>query len=425
MKKLRMKVLAIMVATFGLGVHAQTTFEEISADLNKAGGVYLAYPKVEAKLTPAPKGYKPFYVSHYGRHGSRYLLGDRDYLWVLQLMQKADAVNGLTTLGKDVLNRLEQVWAEAQGRAGDLTPLGVRQHQGIAERMAKNFPEVFRGKRHVSARSTVVYRCAMSMVAFGDRLKGLYPQLDISYEMSEKYMNYLNYHSDKSNAFTHGEKGPWVEEYRKFEEAQVKSDRLVASLFSDADFIRCEVNPRDLMWSLYWIAVDMQDIETPLSFYDLFTAQEMFDLWQCVNYRFYIGNANPLASKGLVMANSKSLVQNIIESADSAIKNRSIAATLRFGHDGNVIPLLALLQVENFDVSVAGPAEVYKHWCDFKASPMAANIQIVFFDNKKGDILVKFLHNEKEVHVAVKTDMWPYYRWNDVREYYLDRLSKL
>ena len=125
MKKLRMKVLAIMVATFGLGVHAQTTFEEISADLNKAGGVYLAYPKVEAKLTPAPKGYKPFYVSHYGRHGSRYLLGDRDYLWVLQLMQKADAVNGLTTLGKDVLNRLGQVWAEAQGRAGDLTPLGV------------------------------------------------------------------------------------------------------------------------------------------------------------------------------------------------------------------------------------------------------------------------------------------------------------
>lgn len=119
------------------------------------------------------------------------------------------------------------------------------------------------------------------------------------------------------------------------------------------------------------------------------------------------------------------MVQNIIESADSAIKNRSIAATLRFGHDGNVIPLLALLQVENFDVSVAGPAEVYKHWCDFKASPMVANIQIVFFENKKGDILVKFLHNEKEVHVAVKTDMWPYYHWNDVREYYLDRLSKL
>ena len=421
----RLKTLAVVLAIFCLGVNAQTTFEEISADLNKAGGVYLAYPTVETKQTPAPKGYKPFYVSHYGRHGSRYLLSDRDYQWIIQLMEKAEIVNGLTPLGHDVLKRLNMVWEEAQGRAGDLTPLGVRQHQGIAERMSKNFPEVFRGKRHVSARSTVVYRCAMSMVAFGDRLKQLNPQLDMSYEMSEKYMSCLNYHSARSNAFTHGKKGPWVEEYRKFEEAQVHPDRLVSTLFSNADFIRCEVNPSELMWGLYWIAVDMQDMETPVSFFDLFTAKEMFDLWQCVNYRFYMGNANPLASNGIVMANAKSLVENILESADAAIKDRSIAATLRFGHDGNVIPLLALLQIENFDVAVAGPAEVYKHWCDFKATPMASNVQIVFFENKAGDILVKFMHNENEVHVPVKTDQWPFYHWNDVKEYYQKRLSTL
>lgn len=421
----RLKTLAVVLAIFCLGVNAQTTFEEISADLNKAGGVYLAYPTVETKQTPAPKGYKPFYVSHYGRHGSRYLLSDRDYQWIIQLMEKAETVNGLTPLGHDVLKRLNMVWEEAQGRAGDLTPLGVRQHQGIAERMSKNFPEVFSGKRHVSARSTVVYRCAMSMVAFGDRLKQLNPLLDMSYEMSEKYMSYLNYHSARSNAFTHGKKGPWVEEYRKFEEAQVHPDRLVSTLFSNADFIRCEVNPSELMWGLYWIAVDMQDMETPVSFFDLFTAKEMFDLWQCVNYRFYMGNANPLASNGIVMANAKSLVENILESADAAIKDRSIAATLRFGHDGNVIPLLALLQIENFDVAVAGPAEVYKHWCDFKATPMASNVQIVFFENKARDILVKFMHNENEVHVPVKTDQWPFYHWNDVKEYYQKRLSTL
>lgn len=421
----RIKTVAFLLATFCLGVNAQTTFEEICADLNKAGGVYLAYPKVEAKQTPAPKGYKPFYVSHYGRHGSRYLLGDRDYNWIIKLMEKAETVNGLTPLGQDVLKRLNLVWEEAQGRAGDLTPLGVRQHQGIAERMSKNFPEVFRGQRKVSARSTVVYRCAMSMVAFGDRLKGLNPQLNMSYEMSDKYMSYLNYHSERSNAFTHGKKGPWVEEYRKFEEAQVQPNRLVNSLFSNADFIRCEVNPNELMWGLYWIAVDMQDMETPVSFFDLFTAKEMFDLWQCVNYRFYMGYANPLASNGIVMANAKSLVENILESADAAIKDRSIAATLRFGHDGNVIPLLALLQIENFDVAVAGPTEVYKHWCDFKATPMASNVQIVFFENKAGDILVKFMHNENEVHVPVKTDHWPFYHWNDVKDYYQKRLSTL
>lgn len=422
---LRIKTLALMLATVSLGAHAQTTFEEISADLNKAGGVYLAYSSVDAKPTPAPKGYKPFYVSHYGRHGSRYLISDKDYQWVVQLMHKADSADALTPLGKDVLNRLDLVWAEADGHGGDLTPLGVRQHQGIAERMYNNYPEVFRGKRHISARSTLVNRCAMSMVAFGDRLKALNPQLYINYEMSQKYMSYLCYHSPMSNVFTNSEKGPWAEEYRKFEEAHTNPHRLVGSIFSNADFVRCVVNPREFIWGMYWIAVGMQDIETRVSFYDIFTAKELFDLWQCVNYRFYMGNANPLASNGLVMANAKSLVENIIESADDAIKDRSTAATLRFGHDGNIIPLLALLQVENFDVSIEPSAEIYKHWCDFKAAPMASNIQFVFFENKEGDVLVKIMHNEKEVHIPGKTDIWPYYHWDAVKDYYQKRLAAL
>ena len=340
-------------------------------------------------------------------------------------MQKASDANALTPLGKDVFQRLNLVWAEAEGHGGDLTPLGIRQHQGIAERMFNNFPEVFRGKRHISARSTLVNRCAMSMAAFGDRLKGLNPQLDITYEMSHKYMSYLCYHSPKSNVFTNNENGPWAEEYRKFEEKHTNPDRLVESIFSDADFVRCNVNPREFIWGMYWIAVGMQDIETKVSFYDIFLTQELFDLWQCVNYRFYMGNANPLASKGIVMANAKSLVENIIESADNAIKDRSTAATLRFGHDGNIIPLLALLQVENFDVSIEPSAGIYKHWCDFKAAPMASNLQFVFYDNKDGDVLVKIMHNEKEVHIPLKTDIWPYYHWNAVKDYYQKRLATL
>ena len=57
---------------------AQTAKDEIFNDLNKAGGVYYAYPVSTVEQTPAPKGYEPFYVSHYGRHGSRYLIADND-----------------------------------------------------------------------------------------------------------------------------------------------------------------------------------------------------------------------------------------------------------------------------------------------------------------------------------------------------------
>lgn len=58
---------------------AQTSKEEMFSTIEKTGGVYWAYPLDFAPQTRAPKGYKPFYVSHYGRHGSRYLIGDRDY----------------------------------------------------------------------------------------------------------------------------------------------------------------------------------------------------------------------------------------------------------------------------------------------------------------------------------------------------------
>lgn len=401
---------------------AQTSKQEVFNTIEKSGGVYYAYPSDFKPQTKAPRGYKPFYISHYGRHGSRYLIADRDTKWLVDLFDNAASQGALTALGQDVCKRLHTVWTEAEGHGGDLTPLGVRQHRGIAERMFHSFPDVFKGKdRHISARSTVVLRCAMSMAAFGDRLKELNPQLGISYEASEKYMSYLNFHTEESNRFTDGKTGPWVEEYRKFEDAHTRPGRLVKSLFSNDDFILKRVNPAEVMWGLYWVASDAQNTRNRVSFYDIFEPQELFDLWQCINYRFYVGNANHADGHGIVVANARPLLRNIIDSADEAIKNNATAATLRFGHDGNVIPLAAIMGIAGTDVSVSKPADVYKMWSDFKVVPMAANIQIVFFRKERGtadDIIVKVLHNENEVHIPVSTDMFPFYKWSDVRRYY-------
>lgn len=406
----------------GLPVIGQTSREELSATPEKTGGVYYAYPEpVQQVNTAAPKGYKPFYISHYGRHGSRYLISGKDYTKVLAVIDKAEKAGALTALGRDVHRRLVEVCKEGAPTSGDLSPLGRLQQRGIAERMFRSFPEVFAAGDSISARSTVVPRCAMSMVAFGDRLKELNPELTMLYEMSDRYMDYLNYHTDESNRFTHGETGPLAEETRKFMEENTNPDRLVASLFSDKDFVRKSVNSYKLMWGLYWIASDMQNMETKLSFYDLFTDDELFGLWQANNYRIYAGNANHAAGNGIVVANASNLLRNIVESADEAIANPKIAATLRFGHDGNVIPLAAILRINDCNVALSDPAEVYRHWSDFKVVPMGANIQLVFFNKKNGtaeDVLVKFMLNEQEVAIPVVTDSFPYYRWSDVRKFY-------
>jgi hypothetical protein len=67
---------------------------------------------------------------------------------------------------------------------------------------------------------------------------------------------------------------------------------------------------------------------------------------------------------------------------------------------------------------------LYTHWANFQVIPMAANIQIIFY-RKEGskDILVKFLQNEHESSIPLKTDCAPYYHWKDVEAYYRTELA--
>ena len=182
---------------FALSSFGQQSKIEIASNPLLSASNYLAYPVPVKKLTPAPEGYKPFYISHYGRHGSRYLIGRRDYDRPYQVLLHADSLGKLTSKGKDVLRKLSVVRSEALGRDGELTLLGALQHKGIAKRMYQNFPEVFSGHVRVDAKSTVVIRCILSMENALQQLLVLNPDLDIRHDASYHDMYYMN-QSDKA-----------------------------------------------------------------------------------------------------------------------------------------------------------------------------------------------------------------------------------
>ncbi len=71
---LRRICIVLIASMLGLFSYAQPYKDEIASHPEKAGGVYSSYVVPPESLTKAPKGYKPFYISHYGRHGSRYHL---------------------------------------------------------------------------------------------------------------------------------------------------------------------------------------------------------------------------------------------------------------------------------------------------------------------------------------------------------------
>lgn len=410
---MRFLLFSIAIASI-LAAPAQTDRAEIAATPEKAGGVYLAYPVTESRNTPAPKGYKPFYVSHFARHGSRYLISDNDYRNVMDVFDRADRAGALTPLGRDVKARLDSIWLEAEGRGGELTPLGRRQHHDIARRMYAAYPEVFTDDAKITAASTVVMRCAHSMFAFIEGLKEQNPRLQIPRESGQRNMHYLNYHSKESGKYT-DDRADWYLDYQKFKDEKTRPERLISSLFSDSTFVRRHVDPQALMTGLYWVAVDMQNMETPVSFFDIFTTNELFDLWEVYNFNFYATNSSYPLADGQHVDNAKNLLRNIVETADDYIANGNHGATLRFAHDGNIIPLTALMQFPGCAAYETNPYALSKVYSNFRISPMASNVQLIFFKNKSGDVLVKFMLNEREVSIPTQTDMFPFYRWADAR----------
>lgn len=398
--------------------YSQKARQEVADTPEKAGGVYYAYPVTESANTPAPKGYTPFYVSHYGRHGSRYLIADQDYRNVIDVMRKAHDAGKLSPLGEETYTKLLDVWEEAEGRGGELTPLGARQHHDIAQRMYRAYPQAFAKDAEITAASTQVMRCAHSMFNFIEGLKELDQSLVIPKESNARNMKYLCYSEPPSWEFNDN-KGrlPWKQEYEKWREGKVNPDRLMSSLFNDERYITQNIFTDELMWGLYWIAVDMQNMETQADFLSLFTADELYDLWEAVNASFYIKNSSYPRSDGLNVDNAKNLMRNILDTADDYVNNGKHGATLRFGHDGNIVPLAALMRFTGCHGYSAGLDDIADVWQSYNISPMASNMQMVFFRNKQGDVIVKFMMNEKEIAIDMPSDIFPFYRWNDVRNY--------
>lgn len=406
---------------------AQQARDEIFADVRLSASNHLAYPgPSRPELTPAPKGYHAFYISHYGRHGSRYLIGHDEYDVPVEVLARADSLGKLTPLGVDVLRRVRLLKAEAAGRLGELTPLGAEQHRQIARRMYERFPGVFKGDVVVDAKSTVVIRCILSMENELQELLRLNPKLRISHDASEHDMYYMNQNDPVLTAkkVPRRARVAWDD----FCARHVSRAALMQRLFNDAEYVKFEVDTVDIAARLFKLASNLQSspLGREMTLYDVFTKDELYGFWLADNASWYIGYGACGLNGGTQPFSQRNLLRNIIHQADSCIALERPGATLRFGHETMVLPLACLLGLNGYGLSTTDlESLVAKGWVNYKVFPMGANIQFVFFRRSvgDGDVLVKVLLNEDEATLPVPTDCAPYYHWSDFKEYYLDKLD--
>ena len=413
---------------------ASTPLEEIAADKRKGGGTYFAYPWASelplgitstgcnSTLPPrqslAPEGFEPVYISHYGRHGSRWITDDERYLIVVNLLDSAKSAAILTPLGEETLHAAHKAWEDAQGRVGHLSPLGYAQHKGIAKRLIANYPRVFAGNALVDAKSSIKPRCIMSMMAFCESLKEVNRDLSISAETGQRYMEYINPTSQTAKQLD-SKTSPWYTKFMEHFNATMPTNRVVANLFTKNPFSD-RLREVEFVDALYWLAVNMQDTTCDADFMHLFTADDLHTIANLVNCRMYVRNTRCPLLNGEGAKIARPLLKQIVEEADSALAGNRIAAHLRFGHDTALLQLMSLMGVECCDSEMTDPQEFSEKWQLFKVSPMGANLQMIFYRNAQGETLVKLLHNEVETTIpSLSPYSGNYYRWSDLRKKFI------
>lgn len=418
-------LLALSFATAASAQPLDAEFFEKNPDC--AGGIYHTYRFEKSELTPAPKGFSPIYISHFGRHGSRWHASAGNYELPYELFKKAAKEDMLTDFGKEIYPTVKRMAKEAKGRLGELSVQGMNEHRGIAERMYASYPKLFEGKNvHVESRSTTVPRCILSMAAFNERLKELNPKIDICRTTNDNWHKVLvpskgrKYSLDEALAAT---------KIGIDSVANVFAEDIWAKIFKPEYKSTIEADRREyvkLVRTLHYLSIIMQDTDGGERMNDLFTGEQRMKFWERINVQRYAGFANSEEWGDGILYDGSVLMKEIVRDADDFLANGGRTAFLRFGHDVTVIAALAAMEVEGkcARTSYADP-DLKEKWVDFRISPMATNLQFIFYRNKAGEVIVKLLHNEKECRLPIESGIAPYYRWEDLRKYMLDRAAEI
>ena len=431
MKRITFIIIAI---TACLTLSATNPRKEVINNFDRSASNHYAYPygtdmKVPS-LTAAPAGYEPFYIDHYGRHGSRWLTNGRYYERPYKQLLKAKEAGMLNLQGDLLLRQLMIVNETSKQRAGDLSDEGAKQHQEIAQRMFDNFPQVFQGDARIDARSTVIIRCILSMQNETMRLRSLNPNLRITTDASYHDMYYMGWGYGEDTLANDLRKS--VDHISdEMYNMHLHPQRFIAQLVNDPDWAAANLDCNQLMRDVFDIAGSLQGHQffDMINLYHYFNSNEIFELWRLKNIYWYIHWANAPQNGNRMPFIERALLRDMIQKADDAIATGERGASLRFGHETCVLPLACLMELDSVNYSCDDLETLHEHWQDYNTIPKACNIQMVFYrptgttGNPASDILVKVLLNEHEALLPVKPVQGPYYRWTDLRQYYDRKLA--
>jgi len=425
MKKILLFALLVQSGIFLL--RAQDPYDAIRQDVRRGAGVFNLYNFDTPPSVKPPKGYKPFYISHYGRHGARMSSLSTSYDTLMKLLTKAHNDGNLTQRGEAFYQKYLPLYPKLKLRGGDLTTRGQKEHHMIAHRMYNNYKSIFKKGINVHARSTNVTRVVMSMYAFLEGLRECCPDISITSSASVADIIPLNPFSSSNpdcSATDVGFANPhavWMDQLDAFRAKILQPEAFLRNIFKDIKSLKEYDSYDNVEQFFYEVCCSAQCMENQELLWDIFDTEELCHFWEWDNLKYYLSKGPAPHSNGRQWAFIWRTMQDVLDKADTAFKSANPVIDLRFGHDIIIISMMTLLDIKGWTDAVRDD-DVKNVWTEYRV-PMASNLQFVFYKNRKNDILVKLMLNEVDQKLPIPSATAPYYKWEDFRKYALKRID--
>lgn len=410
----RIYLLVLLLPLFAAMRGADPT--DTSFSYAQCEGSAMPYPAPQ-ETVETPDTLTAFYINHVGRHGARFMSSPNNVVELIQALAPADSAGNLSDSGKKLLSLAKYILDTSHNRWGSLDSLGMAEQRGIASRMFRRYGLLFNDGK-VSAISSYSPRCVMSMYEFTHQLDRLNNHMEI-YTSAGRQNSPLMRPFDVDPEFTQWmREGDWKAPYDMQFETMMPA-APARRLFKDAYSRTLSAeDAQNITFRMFKLLQGMAAMGMESRMKEFMTPQEANQAWSCTNLQHYLERTASTLSL-LPAEIAAPLLVELLTTADEAVAGKNgYDAMLRFGHAETLMPLLSLMRLNGCYYLTNYFDTVALHWQDFHVVPMAANLQMVLFKTKKGNVYVRFDLNERPIPLLPGSDSI-YTPWEQAREYML------
>lgn len=411
----------MMKRLFTICAAAMTALCVLAADpmatdytMRQCEGSLTPYP---TEINPAvfPDSLVPVYISHVGRHGSRYPASSANCLKLRDALQRADSAGTITPVGRQLAQLNDRIIALSENQWGALDSLGMAEQRSIATRMFYNFGQIFTNGCTVNSLSSYSPRSMMSMYSFLHQLDRMDNRINFNTSTGRVNNATMRPFDIDQDYLTFRRENQWKPAYDAYFNQVCPTTAIRRALGERYPFASAD-EERDLAITEYYVIAGCQCMSVDPQASRFFSREEYNALWSCFNLRQYLQRTATTVSA--VPADIASqLLQDIIARTESFIAGTNPAvADLRWGHAETVMPLVSLMRLKGCYYMTNYFDTVGLHWKDFDVVPMAANVQFILFKSKTGNYYLRVDLNEKPIPLQPGSTTL-YTLWGEARNY--------